>query len=268
MIRQPAVAGTFYPGDPGQLHADLEVMIPRNEDKEKVIGIIAPHAGYVYSGKVAGAIYGTVKVPGTIVVLGPNHHGLGARAALYPEGEWLTPLGKVRINSVLADLVRKYAPLVEEDSTAHQFEHSLEVQIPFLQYLNPAVSIVPVCLGFNDYHSCRLLGEGLARAIDEYSGQVLIVASSDMTHYESASAARAKDDLAIREILALNPQGLLQVCHSNRITMCGVVPATVMLVSALGLGATRASLVSYATSGDVTGDQRQVVAYAALTVVG
>lgn len=266
MIRQPAVAGQFYTGDGQKLRAELEALLPAAATKEKVVGIIAPHAGYLYSGAVAGDVYGRIEIPLTVVVLGPNHHGFGARAALYPDGEWITPLGTVPINARLAELVCKHSALVEEDSTAHHYEHSLEVQVPFLQFLRPDVTIVPICLGFGDFAGCRSLGEGIARAITEYGEDTLIVASSDMTHYESAATARAKDDLAIREVLGLNPEGLLKVCRSESITMCGVVPATVMLVAALALGATKAELVRYATSGDITGDNSQVVAYAAFTV--
>jgi len=266
MVRQPAVAGQFYTASGKELEAELASLVVPAEARETVIGIVAPHAGYMYSGAVAGAVYGRIAVPRAVIVLGPNHHGVGARAALYPDGEWLTPLGIVAMESRLAALVRIHASLVEEDSTAHHYEHSLEVQVPFLQYVRPDVSIVPLCLGFGDFASCRALGEGLARAIREFGKEVLIVASSDMTHYESARAARVKDEQAIREMLALNPEGLLKVCRGERITMCGVIPATVMLVAALELGATKAELVKYATSGDVTGDDRQVVAYAALTV--
>jgi AmmeMemoRadiSam system protein B len=266
MIRQPAVAGQFYTDDGKKLRAELEALVSTSTAREKVMGVVAPHAGYIYSGAVAGSLYGRIDIPPTVIVLGPNHHGYGARAALFPAGEWLTPLGAVPVNASLAEMVLRHAPVVEEDSTAHHYEHSLEVQIPFLQFVRPDVAIVPLCLGFGDFVSCTSLGKGIARAIREYGQDVLIVASSDMTHYESAAAAHAKDDLAIREILALNPEGLLQVCRAERITMCGVIPATVMLVAALELGATRAELVRYATSGDVTGDTRQVVAYAALTV--
>jgi AmmeMemoRadiSam system protein B len=266
MIRQPAVAGQFYSGDEKELRAELESLIPQATTREKVIGIVAPHAGYIYSGAVAGEVYGRVEIPPTVIILGPNHHGFGARAALFPDGEWLTPLGTVLINTRLAELIGKHSPLVEDDSTAHHYEHSLEVQVPFLQFIRPDATIVPLCLGFNDFASCRSLGTGIALAIREYGTDVLIVASSDMTHYESAAAARAKDDLAIREVLGLNPEGLLNVCRTKGITMCGVIPAAVMLVAALELGASKAELVRYATSGDVTGDQRQVVAYAAFTV--
>lgn len=266
MIRQPAVSDQFYPEDPQRLHAELEAMITTTPERERVIGIISPHAGYVYSGAVAGAVYGAISIPETVIILGPNHHGLGARASLYPAGEWLTPLGRVPIESRLAALVRRHAPMVEEEPMAHLREHSLEVQVPFLQYLQPKLSILPLCLGFSDYATCSSLGEGLAAAIQEYGDQVLIVASSDMSHYETAETAREKDEMAIEKVLELNPEGLLVLCHSRRITMCGVVPSAVMLVAALRLGAAKARLVRYGNSGEVNGDYRRVVGYAAVTV--
>lgn len=266
MLRQPAVAGQFYSGEQVRLRKDLEAYIVRAEEPERVIGVVSPHAGYIYSGAVAGALFGAVRVPRTVVILGPNHHGVGARAALYPAGSWLTPLGTVPIDDRFARLFSVHAPLLETDSMAHLYEHSLEVQVPFLQIVRPDVSIVPVCIGFGGYTECEALGKGLARAISEYGEEVLIVASSDMTHYESADTARQKDDLAIREIVALNPAGLLGACRLHDITMCGVVPATVMLVAAGELGASCGRLVRYANSGEVNGDFRKVVGYAALTV--
>jgi hypothetical protein len=266
MIRQPAVAGQFYTGDAKALRAELNEFISSSRGEEKALGIIAPHAGYIYSGAVAGKVYGEVAVPKTVIVLGPNHHGIGARAAIYPDGEWITPLGAVKIDTRLSELVKKHSSIIEDDTVAHMYEHSLEVQIPFLQFVKPDVAIVPICIGFADFPSCASLGNGIAEAIREYGEEVLIVASSDMTHYESAASAKVKDDEAIKEILSLNPEGLLQVCRVKGITMCGVVPSTVMLVAAISLGAKKASLVKYATSGDVTGDNRQVVAYAAFTV--
>ena len=266
MIRPPAVAGQFYTDNPDKLRAELERLVKPATPLQKVIGVIAPHAGYMYSGAVAGRLYGAVKIPPAVIILGPNHHGVGARAALFPAGKWITPLGPVSINDRLSALVRQHAPQLEEDSAAHHYEHSLEVQVPFLQYLRTDVTIVPLCLGFADYASCKALGIAIARAIQAYGEDVLIVASSDMSHYESAAAAKKKDQLAIDEVLAMNPEGLLHVCRDQDITMCGVIPATVMLVAARELSATRAELLCYATSGDVTGDNSQVVAYAAMTV--
>lgn len=266
MQRQPAVAGQFYAGSSKKLRSDLAAMIPEARGTKKVAGIIAPHAGYVYSGAIAGAVYASIDIPATVLILGPNHHGAGAGAALYPDGEWLTPLGTVTINSRLNSLLQQHVPFVQSDTVAHEFEHSLEVQVPFIQYLRPDVTICAVCLGHGGFDSVRKIGEGIAAAIRAYGEDVLIVASSDMTHYESAETARRKDDQALKQVMGFDPQGLLQVCRSEQITMCGVVPAAVMLVAAGKLGATQAELVAYGTSGDVTGDNSQVVAYAAVTV--
>lgn len=265
MVRQPAVAGKFYTDDPDLLREELSFIVPQGE-AGRAIGIIAPHAGYVYSGKVAGLLYGAVSIPETVLVIGPNHTGIGAPAALSPAGGWLTPLGAVPVNSRLSKLILKHAPLVREDLSAHRFEHSIEVQLPFLQYRNPNVCIAALCLSLPDFDSLAALGEGIARAVSEYGDEVLIVASSDMTHYESVPSARAKDELALAELAAMNPEALLEVCREKDITMCGVIPATVMLVAAKALGATSSRLVSYATSGEVSGDTQSVVAYAAVTV--
>jgi MEMO1 family protein len=265
MIRQPAVAGKFYTDDPEQLRQELATLIPP-EDGTRVLGLVAPHAGYIYSGKVAGLAYGAVRVPEAVLLLGPNHTGAGAPAALAPSGEWLTPLGPVPVNSRLSKLILKHAPLVREDPSAHHFEHSIEVQLPFLQYRNPKVCIAALCLSLSDFDSISALGAGLAQAIIEYGEEVLIVASSDMNHYESAQVAKEKDDLALAELARLDPEALLRVCRERRITMCGVIPAAVMLVAAKLLGATSSRLIRYTTSGEVNGDLNRVVAYAAVTV--
>lgn len=265
-LRRPAVAGQFYTDNSSDLRAEMATLVKESPSRERAIGIIAPHAGYMYSGAVAGEVYGAVVVPSTVVILGPNHHGRGARAALSPHEGWLTPFGVAPVDLELAARIKSHAPIVEDDAVAHQYEHSLEVQVPFIQQVNPQARIVPLCLGFGDFNSCLALGAGLAAAIKESPGEVLIVASSDMTHYESAAAAGKKDQLAMDRILALDPEGLLTTCRKNGISMCGVIPAVVMLLAALELGAGEARLIRYATSGDVTGDRQQVVAYAALTV--
>ncbi|OGU13407.1 MAG: AmmeMemoRadiSam system protein B [Geobacteraceae bacterium GWC2_53_11] len=266
MQRQPAVAGQFYPGSEHALRDDLARMIPEGASPQTVKGIISPHAGYVYSGAIAGRVFSQVTIPAAVLIIGPNHHGSGAAAALYPDGEWLTPLGPVPINSRLNSLLLQHTPYLQSDSVAHQLEHSLEVQLPFIQYLRSDVSISALCLGHGDYAPLRDIGQGIAAAIREYGEDVLIVASSDMTHYETAEAAHLKDQQALDRVVALDGKGLLEVCLQKRITMCGVTPATVMIEAALQLGATQAELVQYGTSGDVTGDNRQVVGYAAVMV--
>lgn len=266
MQRQPAVAGQFYPGSEQKLRTALSQLMPENISPKRVIGVISPHAGYVYSGAIAGQLFARLTIPDTVLIIGPNHHGSGSAAALYPDGEWLTPLGATSINTRLNSLLLRHTPYIQSDCVAHQLEHSLEVQLPFIQYLRPNVTIAALSLGHSDYPPLRDIGLGIAAAIREYGEEVLIVASSDMTHYESADVARQKDQLAVERVLALDGKGLLEVCHRRGITMCGVVPATVMLEAALQLGATKAELEAYGTSGDVTGDNEQVVGYAAMTV--
>lgn len=265
-IRQPAVAGQFYPGNEAALRKELQRLIPTSGAKRKAIGAISPHAGYIYSGSAAGQLLAGIEIPRTVVILGPNHRGVGALAALAPEESWQTPLGSVPIEKRLAALIKQQIPQVEADASAHRMEHSLEVQVPFLQYLRPDVQIVPLCLAFGDFAGCELLGSGLASAIRQFDEEVLILASSDMTHYESAEVAKQKDSLALERALAFDAKGLVEVCRSQRITMCGVIPAAVMLVAAKALGAIAAELVAYTHSGQVTGDDREVVAYAAVAV--
>ena len=266
MQRQPAVAGQFYPGTEGTLRAALSQLIPENTVRKRVKGVISPHAGYVYSGAIAGQLFSRIAIPDTVLIIGPNHHGVGAAAALYPDGEWLTPLGKVAINSRLNSLLLQHTSYIQSDFVAHQSEHSVEVQLPFVQYLRPDVTISALCIGHGDYSPLRDIGHGIATAISEYGEDVLIVASSDMTHYESADSARQKDQQALEQVLALDGKGLLEICRRRGITMCGVVPATVMIEASLRLGASQAELVAYGTSGDVTGDNHQVVGYAAALV--
>ncbi len=265
MRRQPAVAGQFYSSDPVQLRKDLSSLIEILVPKKKTPGIISPHAGFVYSGSVAGKIFGQLDIPQTVLIIGPNHRGSGEPAALYPDGEWLTPLGSVPINSRLNQLIKQYTPFVQFDTVAHEFEHSLEVQLPFIQYLRTDVTISALCLGHGDYRALHEIGVGLADAIRVYGEDVLIVASSDMTHYESAESARHKDNMALDRVLALDSEGLLNICRAEHITMCGVVPSVVMMIAVQQMGATASEIVAYSTSGDVSGDNSKVVAYAAVS---
>lgn len=266
MRRSPAVAGQFYSSNPEELRKDLSLLIQNSTPKKKAFGIISPHAGFIYSGSTAGKIYGLVEVPQTVLIIGPNHRGRGEPAALYPDGVWQTPLGAVSINSRLNSLVKQHTPFVKFDTLAHEQEHSLEVQLPFLQYVRPDVSISAICLGHGDYRSLYEIGVGIASAIRNYGEDVLIVASSDMTHYESAASALKKDSKALEQILTLDPEGLLRVCSADHITMCGVMPSAVMMIAAKQLGATKAEQIDYSTSGDVTGDNSQVVAYLSVMI--
>ncbi|MGQ9499996.1 MAG: AmmeMemoRadiSam system protein B [Dissulfurimicrobium sp.] len=262
MIRKPAVANQFYDGDPERLNHELKMFVGSTKDARPAVAVISPHAGYVYSGHVAGAVFGRVKVPETCIILGPNHTGLGRPAAIMTRGSWAMPMGTVPIEEKLASKIISGSQYLEDDTNAHLYEHSIEVQIPFLQYRQPDLKIVPICLSVLSYHICEEIGLEIARAVRDFLKPVLLVASTDMSHYEPRDDAEAKDRLAIEHILALDPKGLFDTVRAKGISMCGVIPATIALTAAISLGAGKASLISYATSGDVTGDYQRVVGYA------
>lgn len=261
-LRPPAVAGSFYESRPARLEQDVRALLDAGASPEPAFGVIAPHAGYVYSGGVAGAVYARVSIPSTCVILCPNHTGRGAPAALDPSDAWRTPLGEVRVDRRLAERLLALAPSLEEDAAAHAREHSLEVQLPFLQVLRPDVELVPVCLGEPSLALCREVGEALARLRAEEAEPPLLIASSDMNHYESRAVGRRKDDLALARVEALDPEGLFRTVLTESISMCGFLPSTALLFAARAGGARRARVVARADSGDQTGDTASVVGYA------
>jgi len=265
MLRTAVVAGQFYSGNKERLQSDVEALMVA-ATPETSIAVMSPHAGYVYSGAVAGKTFSHVKIPNEVIILGPNHHGRGHAAAVYAHGAWETPLGRVAIASFLAGLLLAECSMAADDYTAHMDEHSLEVQVPFLQCASPDLQIVPLCIGRMPLDTLLALGDGLARVISSCEEAPLIVASTDMTHYEAGEIARKKDSLALDRVLALDPEGLYEVVNENKISMCGVLPTVIMLRAALALGATQAELVAYSNSGDVTGDQSSVVGYAGVRV--
>ena len=266
MTREPAVAGQFYPGHPQELRRSVLELLRSEEAPRAATGVIVPHAGYVYSGGVAGATFARVRIPENVVILGPNHHGLGEAAALFSVGGWRTPLGEVPVADDLAGALLEQVPGLAADELAHRFEHSLEVQLPFLQLRAPRLRIVPICLGQHSLPQLLAMGEGLARVLGGWGSEVLLVASSDMTHYEPGPVAREKDMRALERVLALDPEGLYRTVLQGRISMCGVLPTVVMLEAARMLGCRRAELVRYANSGEVTGDQGEVVGYAGVAL--
>jgi AmmeMemoRadiSam system protein B len=264
MDRERAVAGRFYDGERRALAREVAAWLAPPAGRIRALGVVVPHAGYIYSGAIAGAVYARVEVPQRVIVLGPNHTGLGRPAALWPaDGGWRTPLGTVPVSPALTDALAA-APLVERDRAAHLREHSIEVQVPFLQSSRTDLELAALCLGPLSVAQCEAIGRTVAAAARTHGA--LVVASSDMSHYIPAEEARAKDQLAIDQILALDPEGLHRTVRREDISMCGVIPATVMLFAARELGATRAELVRYGSSGDVTGDHREVVGYAGLMV--
>ncbi|MBW2076541.1 MAG: AmmeMemoRadiSam system protein B, partial [Deltaproteobacteria bacterium] len=266
MIRQPAVANQFYPGDEQSLKREVSARMEEVHKKEKVLAIVSPHAGYVYSGNVAGAVFSVAEIPQDTVVMGPNHHGIGVPYAVMTQGTWQMPGGEVPINERLAALMIGESRYLEADTQAHVHEHSVEVQLPFIQHVMPEASFVPVVLGRADYPICEEIGMAIARALKRYEKPVVLIASTDMTHYESQQSAKEKDQLAIDKISALDPAGLLDTVTGNNISMCGVIPTTITLIAAKEMGATKARLIQYATSGDVSGDYSYVVGYASFII--
>jgi AmmeMemoRadiSam system protein B len=275
MIRKPAVAGHFYQGSAEALKREVEGFILPAVEKVSALGILSPHAGLMYSGPVAGAVYSRIDLPDTFVLIGPNHTGLGAPVSLMAKGSWETPLGRVEIDDALAAAILSKSPRIKEDSLAHLREHSLEVQLPFIQYFKKGFRIVPIQMLDVRLETCKEVGRAVAEAVRECGARgeeyertgVLIVASSDMTHYESARAAKEKDEKAIRHILNLDPEGLYRTVRDLGITMCGFGPAVAMLTACKHLGATKAELIKYTNSGDVSGDFDQVVGYAGIVIM-
>ena len=275
-LRTPAVAGRFYPGRAEELLREVREFTSPSKTPIEIariaaIGCVAPHAGYIYSGGVAGAVYSRLKIPERCVILCPNHTGKGRPLAIMANTAWQTPLGEVAADADMgARLLRRF-PALQEDSAAHRAEHAIEVQLPFLQTQQPELNIVPIAIGTSNFDVLRGLGEALADVIaDRYEEdreeKVLIIASSDMNHYESDTITRVKDHKAIERVLALDARGLWEVVMNEDISMCGFGPTIVMLTAAKLLGATSATLVKYATSGDVSGDYESVVGYAGIIV--
>jgi MEMO1 family protein len=268
MIREPAVAGRFYPGTPDILSRDIRsYATAAPKEKLNAIGCVVPHAGYMYSGHVAGAVYARLNLPTRYVNLCPNHTGAGHPLALMNEGVWRTPLGDAHIDEELADRLRSAFSLISIDPVAHQAEHALEVQLPFLQALVPNFTFVPLAMGTGRFDVLSALGESIAKVLAAENESVMIIASSDMNHYENDADTRVKDSLAIERMLALDPKGLFDVVHRENISMCGYGPTVAMLTAARRLGATKAELIKYATSGDVSGDRDMVVGYAGIAVL-
>ena len=263
MERHAVVAGSFYPGSAGKITKMLEGFIDRGAEKRDCAAVVVPHAGYIYSGRVAGATYSRINIPDRVLILAPNHTGLGRMVSLYPGEAWHTPLGRVPVDKELNGLLLQCGGMIEEDERAHAREHSAEVQVP--QYLNPDVKISVIVLATQDFALLSALGSCVAGAVRE-AGDVLILASSDMTHFESQGVAKEQDELAILRIEAMDPRGLLETVTSRGITMCGVAPVTAALVAALELGAKSAKRTMYETSGDVTGDTSSVVGYAGVII--
>jgi len=266
MIRPAAVAGRFYPADAAALLSQIDDCVTAAPEKVRARACMAPHAGYIYSGRVAGAVYGALELPSRFVLLGPRHYPHGERLAILSEGAWRTPLGDARVDSALASELKEAFPPLREDAVAHASEHSLEVQLPFLQRLVADFTFVPIVLGTDRFDAFEMLGLAVAKVVRNQKDAVLIVASSDMNHRESDAITRVKDRKAIDAILALDARGLYDTVRRENITMCGYGPAVAMITATRELGSMSAELLQYATSADVNNDRDDVVGYAGIVV--
>jgi AmmeMemoRadiSam system protein B len=273
-VRRPYVAGSFYSREPQRLRREIEDSfthklgpgkLPVKGDKPRnITAIVCPHAGYVYSGHVASHSYLALSeevAPDTAVILCPNHTGLGSAVSLMSDGAWETPLGRVRIDAEVSKAIFKHSGMIDLDESAHQYEHSIEVQLPFLQYIyGSSISIVPICMGFQDLETSRNVGSAIAEA--SKGRNVIIIASTDMTHQESQESATRKDRLVLDAIERLDEESVQNAVAENHITMCGYGPVSAAIVASKLLGADKAEILSYHTSGDITGDRGAVVGYA------
>jgi AmmeMemoRadiSam system protein B len=262
------VAGYFYPLDSKALKDMIKGMLDPQADKEKAISVISPHAGYIYSGPVMGSVFSSVTLPENFVIIGPNHQDVSTGISIMRRGIWETPLGDVSVNAALADLIMNQSHLIKENARSHSKEHSLEVQIPFIQYLKGNISFVPISIAhFAEYDDLAALGNAVAEAIQEYDQDVLIVASTDMSHYVSQEVAKEKDFIAIEKILDLDARGLFKTVRSENISMCGYMAATATIIASNDLEAKKADLIKYQTSGEISGDYLRVVGYAGIRII-
>jgi AmmeMemoRadiSam system protein B len=267
-IRKPAVAGQFYASMSDRLRNDIDRIIDKKANPKEVIACITPHAGYMYSGRVAAVTISNVKIRNKIIILGPNHTGYGKPFGIMAEGIWEEPLGDVEIDAGLAQEMLKHSKYLKEDAISHIYEHSLEVQLPFFQYFSTDFKIVPITVSISDLEVYKKIGKEIAGVIKKLKleDSVLIVASTDMTHYEPQDSAEKKDKQAIQAILQLDEEQLMKNIYKSRISMCGYGPTAIALVAAKELGAKSAQLIKYQTSGDTSGDYTSVVGYAGIII--
>lgn len=267
-IRMPAAAGQFYPASAAELKKLIEKFTPQKADKTDVVACILPHAGYIYSGRVAVETAAGINIKNKIILLGPNHTGYGADFSIFSSGKWATPLGEIEIDRQLAQGIMKQCDFLSDEPLAHQYEHSLEVELPILQYFKTSFKIVPITILCGDLEMLKKLGAGIAKAIKESQEEksVMLVASSDMTHYEPQAVAEKKDRAAIEAITELDVDKLMRKIKELDITMCGYAPAIAVITAAKLLGAKNAKLIKYQTSGDTTGDRTSVVGYAGIII--
>ncbi len=271
MVRPPAVAGQFYPETASEVDTALQALIPLSASKRRAIAVVCPHAGWTYSGRTAGFVYSQVEIPDRVILVGPNHHGIGSEYAVYGSGSWHTPTGDVPIAEPLAAALLDNCELLADDLRAHGGEHSLEVQVPMLLRANPNVRIVPLLIGGGwpeggGRRNLREIGAAITQTIQEFGRPVLLLASTDLNHYEDQETSHIKDKLVLDALVKLDEEALMDHVIDVEVSMCGVAATYIVLHAAKKLGAKRAELLDYRTSGDVNGDFARVVGYGAAVI--
>ncbi|MFP4257625.1 MAG: AmmeMemoRadiSam system protein B [Desulfovermiculus sp.] len=268
MDRKPVVAGQFYPGSKSEWEGKVREYLQPEAGRDKVQArlVMLPHAGHIFSGHVAGATLARVDLASTLLLLGPNHSGQGQPAAVWPDGKWELPGAYLEVDAELAQAVVQADPDLTADYDAHRAEHSLEVLLPFLWAMDPQAMIVPMCISLPDREKLKRIAGNLVQVLTTWKSRVSLVVSSDMSHFLPEDEAKSQDDLALQAILDLDPEKLLEVVARHRISMCGILPMYMGLHIAVAMGAKKAELVRYATSGDVIGDRSHVVGYAGVIV--
>ena len=278
-IRHPYRAGSFYAATASRLNRELAGCFthkfgpgappsPPRQDLTNTIALISPHAGYMYSGPIAATGFHYVATegqPDTVIIVGPNHTGYGSGASVFIEGLWRTPLGDIPINASLASVIQRDSQYLDIDPLAHRYEHSIEVQLPFLQYVYEQFQLVPICMQMQDLEVSSDIGNAIANAVEGLN--VLIIASTDFSHYEPQPVALQKDDKAILAITQLDQEALQKVIQTYNISMCGYGPVSAAIVAAKRLGAAKGRLLQYKTSGDISEDFSQVVGYASIALM-
>lgn len=262
MLRKAVVKDVFYSGQPNVL-TDF-ISTHRSAETLPAKGVVCPHAGYLYSGKTAVQTLSTVFIPDRVILLGPNHTGLGDTVAVSADTEWETPFGNIEVDSSMVDSVMSQIGF-SLDSSAHMKEHSLEVILPILKFLNPNVRMLPICIQQLSLNDCYQIANGICQVMKQYP-ESLLIASSDMNHFEAADISKKKDQLAIDAILKMDPDSLYHTVMDNRISMCGVFPTVIMLMTLNQMGQHQADLISYSHSGEVNGDTERVVGYAGISI--
>jgi len=265
-MREPVVSNKFYPGDQDDLRNEVSRTLVDVKDKIQAKGIILPHAGYMYSGSVAGKVLSHIKPVDTYIIIGPNHTGYGSDVSVSGQSFWNTPLGDVAVDEGLKKILFELSDSFKEDDEAHKFEHSIEVQLPFLQVLGEDFKFLPIVVGSLSKNTYKDLAGFISDAIIRLGKDIVIIASSDMTHYEPCDIARLKDHKVIDKMLNIDSEAVFDIVKKNMISMCGVLPVSIMLESCKRLGAKNAKLIEYKTSADISDDTSSVVGYAGVVI--